>query len=121
MPFEPIQLTSGTGASLALDKFYRLRVSSAALRELKLSAYQYVIISVDVENKRVGVAKQELAKVPNASALKVDKRGYLGVAIGKQVASKLGLSDADLPCRFSDIGFEDSNGIRWRAFEITKD
>jgi ABC-type lipoprotein release transport system permease subunit len=118
--FEPIQLTSGTGASLALDKFYRLRVSSAALRELKLSAYQYVVISVDVENKRIGVAKMELAKVPNASALKIDKRGYLGVAIGKQVASKLGLSDGDLPVRFSDIGNVDESGVYWRAFELTK-
>lgn len=118
--FEPIQLTSAAGASLALDKFYRLRISSAALRELKLSAYQYVVISVDVENKRVGVAKQELAKVPNASALKIDKRGYLGVAIGKQVASKLGLTDADLPCRFSDIGNVDESGVYWRAFELAK-
>jgi hypothetical protein len=97
MAFEPLKLTSRGGSAITLDKFYRLRVSSEAMRELKLSAYQYVVISVDVENKRIGIAKQELAKVPNASAVKVDKRGYLGIKAGKEVMRKLALSDDVLP------------------------
>lgn len=118
--FEPLQLASHGGSSLTLDKQHRLRVSRAAMRELKLSAYQYVVISVDVENKRIGLAKQELAKVPNASAVKLDKRGYLGTKAGKEVMRRMALDDADLPAKFADIGFEDQDGVRWRAFESTR-
>ncbi|MGM0904244.1 MAG: hypothetical protein ACQEXB_24470 [Bacillota bacterium] len=120
MPFEPIQITRRGPSTLTLDKFRRLRISAEAMRELKVSPYQYVVISIDVENKRLGLAKQELAKVPNASAIKIDKRGYLGVASGKHVADKLGLTADMLPLRFDDIGWEDSAGVRWRAFELTR-
>lgn len=120
MPFEPLKLTSHGGLSITLDVFHRLRISSAALRELKLSAYQYVVISVDVENKRIGIAKQELAKVPNASAVKVDKRGYLGTTAGKEVMAKLAIDVAALPIKFVDIGWLDEGGTRWRAFEVTE-
>lgn len=119
MPFEPLSLSTHGGSSLTLDNQHRLRVSSAAMRELKLSAYQYVIISVDVENKRIGLAKQELAKVPNASAVKVDKRGYLGTKAGKEVMRKLALTTENLPAKFADIGWEDQNGVRWRGFQIS--
>jgi hypothetical protein len=119
MPFVPLQIAKHGANSLSLDKFYRLRLSSAAMRELKLTAYQHVVLSVDVENKRLGIAKQELAKVPNATAVKPDKRGYLAITAGKQVAAKLGLTDADLPLRFADIGWIDSEGTRWRAFELS--
>jgi hypothetical protein len=88
------------------------------MRELKLSTYQYVVISVDVENKRIGLAKQELAKVPNASAVKVDKRGYLGTKAGKEIIAKLALGADMLPAKFADIGWEDQNGVRWRGFEL---
>jgi hypothetical protein len=121
MPLEPLKLPTHGGSSLTLDVLQRLRISSAALRELKLSAYQYVVISVDVENKRIGLAKQELAKVPNASAVKVDKRGYLGVKAGKEVASKLALKSEALPAKFADIGWIDENGVRWRVFELIRD
>lgn len=117
MPLEPLSIDRDRGATITLDKAYRLSLSRGAMRELKLSAYQYVVISVDVENKRVGVAKQELAKVPNASALKIDKRGYLGTAAGKLVARKLGLTDADLPMKFVDIGNFDEGGAYWRTFQ----
>jgi hypothetical protein len=120
MPFEPLKLQTYGGSSLTLDKQHRLRVSRAAMTELKLSAYQYVVVSVDVENKRIGLAKQELAKVPNASAVKIDKRGYLGTKAGKEIIAKLALTAADLPAKFADIGFVDESGIRWRAFEIEK-
>lgn len=120
MPFEPIQIERTSPSAVSLDKFYRLRLSASALRELKLSAYQYVVISTDVANKRIGIAKQELAKVPNASAIKVDKRGYLGVAAGKQVVRKLGLTDGNLPIRFDFIGFVDEDGVRWSGFEVAK-
>jgi hypothetical protein len=121
MPFLPLTLTTHGGSSLTIDVQHRLRVSSAAMRELKLSAYQYVVVSVDVENKRVGLAKQELAKVPNASAVKVDKRGYLGTKAGKEIIAKLALTNENLPAKFADIGWEDQNGVRWRAFELLTD
>lgn len=120
MPFEPIQLTRNNGASITLDKMRRLRLSSGAKSELKLAPYQHVVLSVDVDLKRVGIAKQELAKVPNASAIKLDKRGYLGTASGKMVASKLALTDADLPAVFTDVGWVDHNGVRWRGFELAR-
>jgi hypothetical protein len=119
LAFEPLKLATHGDSAVTLDKFYRLRVSRAAMRELKLSPYQYVVVSVDVENKRLGIARQELAKVPNASAVKVDKRGYLGTKAGKEVASKLAIGDAALPTKFADIGWEDQDGVRWRAFEYS--
>jgi hypothetical protein len=118
LPFQPLTLSSHGGSSLTIDVQHRLRVSSAAMRELKLSAYQYVVVSVDVENKRIGLAKQELAKVPNASAVKVDKRGYLGTKAGKEIIAKLALSADMLPAKFEYIGFIDENGVRWSGFEI---
>jgi hypothetical protein len=120
LPFEPLKLTTHGGSSLTIDVLHRLRVSRAAMRELKLSAYQYVVISVDVENKRVGIAKMELAKVPNASAVKMDKRGYLGTKAGKEVVKKLALSSGDLPIKFNDIGNFDEGTVYWRAFELEK-
>jgi hypothetical protein len=119
MSFEPLKLARHGGAAITLDVQYRLRISAEAMRELKLSAYQYVIISVDVENRRIGICKQELMKVPNASAVKIDKRGYLGVKSGKEVARKLAIVDADLPLKFIDIGQIDEGTIFWRAFELT--
>jgi hypothetical protein len=120
LPFEPLKLETHGGSSLTIDVLHRLRVSRAAMRELKLSPYQYVVISVDVENKRLGLAKQELAKVPNASAVKIDKRGYLGTKAGKEIVAKLALTVADLPIKFADIGWEDQNGVRWRGFELSR-
>lgn len=120
MPFVPLTLSTHGGSSLTLDNQHRLRVSSAAMRELKLSPYQYVVVSVDVENKRIGVCKQELARVPNASAVKVDKRGYLGTKAGKEIIAKLALSGDMLPAKFTDIGWIDFKGVRWRAFELEK-
>jgi hypothetical protein len=120
MPFEPLKLQTHGGSALTIDVMHRLRVSRAAMTELKLSAYQYVVISVDVENKRVGIAKMELAKVPNASAVKIDKRGYLGTKAGKEVVKKLALSSGDLPIKFTDIGNFDEGTVYWRAFELEK-
>jgi hypothetical protein len=120
MPFQPLNLGSrGRAATLTIDVVRRLRISAEAMRELKLTPYNFVVISVDVDLKRIGVAKQELAKVPNATVLKLDKRGYLGTAAGKQVIAKLALSDAELPCKFEDIGWVDDVGVRWRGFELS--
>jgi hypothetical protein len=119
LPFEPLKLQTHGGSSLTIDKLQRLRVSRAAMTELKLSAYQYVVISVDVENKRLGLAKQELAKVPNASAVKIDKRGYLGTKAGKEVVRKLAISAGDLPVKFADIGQIDEGTVFWRAFQLS--
>jgi hypothetical protein len=120
MPFEPLKLQTHGGSSLTIDVWHRLRVSRAAMTELKLAPYQYVVISVDVENKRIGVAKQELAKVPNASAVKIDKRGYLGTKAGKEVVKKLALSSGDLPIKFTDIGNFDEGSVYWRAFQLAE-
>lgn len=120
MPFEPLKLAKHGGSSLTIDVQRRLRVSRAAMAELKLPAYQYVVISVDVENKRIGLAKMELAKVPNASAVKIDKRGYLGTKAGKEIVTKLAMTPDMLPAKFSDIGQIDEGTVYWRAFELTK-
>lgn len=120
MPFQPLQVSRAGDASISVDKYYRIRINSSAMTEMKLAPHQYVVISVDVDNKRVGIAKQELAKVPNASALKIDKRGYIGVSAGKLVARKLGATEADLPLKFDDIGNVDEAGVYWRAFELVK-
>jgi hypothetical protein len=120
MPFEPLKLSRHGGNSVTLDVLNRLRISAEAMRTMKISAYQYVVVSVDVDSKRVGLVKQELAKVPNASAVKVDKRGYLGVAAGKEVAKKLALSSDALPAKFDYIGYVDEAGVRWSAFELVK-
>lgn len=117
MPFEPIQVANRGGVSLTIDKLRRLRLSSAALKELGLTTFTPVVVSVDVENKRVGVAKQELAKVPNATVVRPDKRGYLGVATGKLVVDKLALSEADLPLRFEYEGKIDDGAIFWHSFK----
>jgi hypothetical protein len=121
MPFEPLKLQTHGGSSLTIDVLHRLRVSRAAMTELKLAPYQYVVISVDVENKRIGVAKMELAKVPGATAIKLDKRGYLGTKAGREVMRKLALADDVLPIKFADIGQIDEGTVYWRAFELIAD
>jgi hypothetical protein len=120
MPFEPIQATSRGGVSLTIDKINRIRLSSSALKEMALTTFTPVIVSVDVENKRIGVVKQELAKIPKATVVRPDKRGYLGIATGKQVVSKLALTDADLPAKFVYVGKIDEGNIYWHSFEIVK-
>lgn len=120
MPLEPLTISKSGASSISLDRQYRLRLSATAMRDMKLSAYQFVVISVDVDNKRLGVAKQDLAKVPNATALKIDKRSYIGTAAGKMVARKLAIAEADLPKRFDYIGQIDDNGVYWAGFELAK-
>lgn len=117
MPLEPIIVVGNRQSYLSIDKYGRLRLNSAAKAELKVSAYQYVVTSVDVDLKRIGIAKQELAKAANATAAKVDKRGYVS-GVGKHIARKLALNLADAPFMFEDVGFVDYNGVRWRAFDL---
>jgi hypothetical protein len=117
MPLTPISAGERQGASfISIDKQKRLAFSRKLMRELRLNAgLQTVVLAIDVENKRVGVVRQDLAKVPNVNAFKVDKRGYTS---GRAVLSKLAIADADLPVRFQDIGFIDEQGQRWRAFQL---
>jgi hypothetical protein len=118
LPFEPIQTASRGGTSLTIDKIGRIRLSSSARKELALTNFTPVIVSVDVENKRVGVVKQDLAKIPKATVVRPDKRGYLGIATGKQVVSKLALTDADLPAKFEYVGKVDEGSVFWHSFEL---
>jgi hypothetical protein len=118
MPFEPIQVASRGGTSLTIDKIGRIRLSSSALKSLALTTFTPVIVSVDTENKRIGVVKQDLAKIPNASVVRPDKRGYLGIAAGKMVVDKLALTDADLPAKFQYVGKVDEGSIFWHSFEL---
>jgi hypothetical protein len=118
LPFEPIQLHRHGGISLTIDKWRRIRISSAARKELAITPFTPVIISVDTENKRVGVVKQDLAKIPKASVVRPDKRGYLGIATGKQVIDKLALTDADLPAKFEYVGKVDEGSVFWHSFEL---
>jgi hypothetical protein len=118
LPFEPIQAASRGGTSLTIDKIGRIRLSSSALREMALTTFTPVIVSVDVENKRIGVIKQDLAKIPKASVVRPDKRGYLGIATGKQVIDKLALTDGDLPAKFEYVGKVDEGSVFWHSFEL---
>lgn len=120
MPFEPLQLSRHGGISVTIDKLRRIRLSSAARKELAVTPFTPVIISVDVENKRIGVVKSDLAKIPNASVVRPDKRGYLGIAAGKQVVDKLALTDADLPAKFAYVGKVDEGSVFWHSFGLTR-
>jgi hypothetical protein len=120
LPFEPIQAVSRGGISLTIDKIGRIRLSSSARKELAVTPFTPVIVSVDTENKRIGVVKQDLAKIPKASVIRPDKRGYLGIATGKQVINKLALTDADLPAKFEYVGKVDEGTIYWHSFELVK-
>lgn len=121
MPFEPLSISKVTGLKfVTLDKSYRLRLSVATLKELGITTFTHVIVSVDVENKRVGIVKQELAKVPNATPVRPDKRGYLGVATGKNIADKLALTASELPCKFEYVGRVDEGSVYWHGFQLVK-
>jgi hypothetical protein len=117
MPLTPISAGERQGAAfLAIDKQKRLSFSRQLMRELRLlGGAQSVVLAVDPEFKRIGVQRQDLAKVPNVTAYKVDKRGYTA---GRNVLSKLAIPDSALPIRFIDVGFVDENGQRWRCFEL---
>jgi hypothetical protein len=119
MPFVPLNLASRGGNSLTIDKFRRIRLSSSALKSLALTNFTPVIVSVDAENKRIGVVKSDLAKIPNASVVRPDKRGYLGIAAGKMVVDKLALTDDDLPAKFQYVGKVDEGSVFWHSFELT--
>ena len=120
MPFEPIQITRHGGVSLTIDKMRRIRLSSSALKELAITPFTPVVVSVDVENRRIGVVKQDIAKVPNASVVRPDKRGYLGIATGKRVIEKLALTDDDLPAKFTYVGKVDEGSVFWHTFELAE-
>ncbi len=120
MPFEPIKISPRGPTALTIDKFRRLRLSSSALSELAITQFTPVVVSVDVENKRIGIVKQELAKVPNASVVKPDKRGYLGTATGKRVVDKLAMTDDDLPAKFTYVGRVDEGSVFWQTFQLTE-
>ncbi|QVY62973.1 hypothetical protein [Cytobacillus gottheilii] len=117
MPFQPLHIPRAPMPTVTLDKALRLSLGRGTIVALNISPSDYVVVSVDVENKRLGIAKQELAKVPGATAVKMDKRGYLGTAIGRLVASKLGMSESDLPIRFVSDGQVDEGTVHWHAFQ----
>jgi hypothetical protein len=117
MAFEPLNITRNGGVALTIDKMYRLRISFTALKELAITTFTPVVISVDVENKRLGIVKQDLAKVPNATTVRPDKRGYLGVKAGKMVVDKLAMSPSDLPAKFEYEGKIDEGTTFWHSFK----
>ena len=118
MPLEPIVVhRQSRGIVVTIDKSARLRLSSGALRELKWLPYQLVVCSVDPEFKRIGLARQELAKVPIATPAKIDKRGYV-YKLGKGIVDKLALNIADAPFTFEYVGPVDDGGTRWYAFDL---
>ena len=121
MAFQPLQIARQGVISLTIDKNHRIRLSSSALKDLAITAFTPVIVSVDVENKRIGIVKSDLAKIPNASTVRSDKRGYLGVAAGKLAISKLALADADLPAKFNYVGKVDEGSVFWHTFELVRD
>ena len=117
MPFEPIVVRRFSESFLTIDKYGRLRISTEAMNRMNLRPHQHVVVSVDAEMRRIGVVKQELAKVPNASATSIDNRFYVP-KVGRRIADKLSLNLANAPFLFEDIGWIDEGGVRWRAFQL---
>jgi hypothetical protein len=120
MPFELLKVTRHGATAVTIDKFKRLRLSSSALKELAITTFTPVIVSVDVDNKRIGIIKQDLYKVPNASVVRPDKRGYTGMAIGKSIVDKLALTEDQLPAKFEYVGKIDEGSTFWHGFELVK-
>ena len=120
MPFTPLNFGGRGDIAMTIDVSMRLRFSAKAVKELALTQFTPVVVSVDVENKRLGIAKQELAKVPNATTVRPDKRNYLGTKAGKDVCAKLALTEADLPATFKYLGTIDEGTIYWHAFELVR-
>jgi hypothetical protein len=119
-PLIPISAGDRAGAKfLTIDNQLRLCFSSALRKELRLdTGLDWVVLAVDPENKRIGVVRQDLAKAKNVNAFKVDKRGYTS---GRMIIDKMALKGAEFPLRFIDGGFEDSDGVRYRVFELKTD
>jgi hypothetical protein len=105
------------GKFLTLDSQRRLALSAAFREELAIKGVSaWIVVSYDVKTKTIGIVKQDVEKVPNAHAFKVDQRGY--ISAGGPIMDKLGLSVDGAPYRFEDIGFIDEGGVRWRAFRL---
>lgn len=117
MALEPIKVAYTRHPTITIDNQARIRISRAALNELGWQPYQLVVSSVDVDLKRVGLARQELAKVPNATPAKIDKRGYIH-GLGKGIVDKLALNLADAPFKFEYVGPVDELHTRWYAFQL---
>lgn len=120
MAFEPLVLNRRGGLKLTIDKVYRLRLSTEVAQKLAISTFNHVIVSVDVDNKRVGIVKQGIYQIPNATTLKPDKRLYLGTKAGRMVCDKLAIKREDLPVTFEYIGRVDQGAVFWEAFELSK-
>jgi hypothetical protein len=120
MPFEPIKVAYTRHPTITIDKYGRIRISKAALNELGWRPYQLVVCSVDADYMRIGLARQELAKVPNATPSKIDSRGYLH-RIGRGIVDKLALDLSKAPFKFEYAGPVDDGGTRWYAFELVKE
>jgi hypothetical protein len=120
MTLEPINVAYTRHPTITIDKQARIRISRAALNELGWQPYQLVVSSVDVDLKRVGLARQELAKVPNATPSKIDSRGYLH-RIGRGIVDKLALDLSKAPFKFEYAGPVDDGGTRWYAFDLVKE
>ena len=119
MSFEPIKIAGTTLPTITIDKYYRLRITRAAMHELKWQPFQQVVVSVDVDLKRIGLARQELAKVPNATPAQINKRGYVQ-KLGRSIADKLALEIDSAPLAFEYVGPVDEGGTRWYAFELVE-
>jgi len=120
MPFEPLLLNRRGGLKMTIDKVYRLRLSSEVAQKLAVTTFTPVIVSVDVDNKRIGIVKQGVYQIPNASTVKPDKRMYLGTKAGKMVCDKLAISRDSLPVTFEYVGRVDQGAVFWEAFELQR-
>lgn len=116
-PLTPISAGGRFGQKfLTIDKQLRLSFSSALRKELRLeSGLEWVVLAVDPENMRIGVVRQDLAKVKNVDAFRIDQRGYTSA---RTIIDKLAINKASLPIRFVDGGNLDEDGQRWRVFEM---
>jgi hypothetical protein len=102
---------------ITIDKYRRICLSTSLRKELALKGNEWLYVSFDNENKRIGVVKSELAKLPNVKPFKFDARGYTSA---NSILENNVISEADLPLRFVDIGKIHEGGVAWRAFELEK-
>ena len=109
---------SNHGKYITLDKQGRLMLSAALRRELAIDGVPaWLALSYDVKTRTIGIVKQDVERVANAQAIKVDTRGYTSTG-GRAVADKLAIDVRRGPFRFVDAGRLDDSGVYWRIFRL---
>jgi len=101
---------------ITIDRNYRIALSAAVRKELGIyGKVGKIFIMADKENKRLGIVRQESARVPNANPFAVDRRGYVNA---RQIIHETGWYNKDKPIRFEEDGWENFEGNKWYIFRM---